>query len=266
VAPTVDLTGRKYGRLTVLSYVGGSRACRWLCQCDCGVQKPINGGSIRSGKTISCGCARVGRVTHGMSRLTEYHIWKGMIDRCSRKKNRSYSIYGGRGITVCQEWRSDFLSFFAHVGPRPTTGHSIERVDVNGNYEPGNCVWATREQQFSNMQKTIYVMLDGEKMSLSQAIRRVDPRASFSSVKYRLERGWDLRDAITLRGQQTRSDKHLTWDDVREIRGKYKAGRKGFGAIALGRLYGISQSMVQSIVKNKAWVESPTKASAGAEG
>lgn len=156
-----DLTGTRFGRLVVVSraeYKGGQPA--WYCLCDCGQGKVCLGTNLKSGKSQSCGCLRNEMVSerslkHGNRRgvgktSREYETWCSMIGRCETDTNTSYHNYGARGITVCERWRSSFDNFLADMGERPSPKHSLDRIDVNGNYEPSNCRWVTKEEQMRN--------------------------------------------------------------------------------------------------------------------
>lgn len=161
---TIDLTGRVVGQLTVLRFVesrkdaGGHARRRWLVRCSCGTEKTVQAGHLLSGATLSCGCLNTAvvlklRTKHGRRWTPEYRTWCAMIDRCHREKNINFANYGGRGIRVCDEWRKSFQAFFDHVGPKPTAAHSIDRIDVDGNYEPGNVRWVTKAVQAVNTRK-----------------------------------------------------------------------------------------------------------------
>lgn len=155
------------GRLTIKCYVGNSR---WLCLCDCGAHTIVGGGSLRSGHTTSCGCFRRQMVgdhfrTHGKSGTAEHQIWKHVIRRCCSKTSPSYYKYGAKGITVCDRWRNSFADFLTDMGPRPTSKHSIDRYPNGaGNYEPGNCRWATSSEQSVNRKTTKFFDFDGQRL------------------------------------------------------------------------------------------------------
>jgi hypothetical protein len=157
--PIVDMTGLTFGRLTAIRYVGRSR---WLCQCRCGAIAEVDGGSMRIGTTKSCGCllkeARRNNEhnkKHGMRGTSTYHIWTSMKQRCYNEKAINYHNYGGRGIKVCDRWLNSFENFLSDMGERPE-GKSLDRYpDNDGNYEPGNCRWASSKTQCRNRRNNV---------------------------------------------------------------------------------------------------------------
>jgi hypothetical protein len=147
-----DRTNVRYGRLVAVSRATSTPKVSWVCLCDCGNQVTVQGASLTSGLTQSCGCLRNERVslaitTHKMSYTPEYHAFKHARDRCINKKNKAYHNYGGRGIAFSYGTINEFID---DIGLKPTPQHSLDRIDVNGHYEPGNCRWATSKVQMLN--------------------------------------------------------------------------------------------------------------------
>jgi len=159
----VELTGKKFGRLTVVgfSHVGGGQSY-WFCKCECGGTKTTRAYSITSGHTQSCGClsretwTAIGKKskTHGMSETVEFRTWASIKERCLNKNSTAWKNYGGKGITICRTWRESFNLFYRDMGKRPP-GTSIDRINNAGNYTPGNCRWATKDQQMANRSVTL---------------------------------------------------------------------------------------------------------------
>ena len=157
----VDMTGQTYGQLLVVSKapIGKSKVANWLCRCSCGNELVVQRGGLIYGGTVSCGCKRaLGRApTHGHKRgggngTPEYMSWRSMRMRCTKPTAKGYKYWGGRGITVCGRWLNSFENFYSDMGPRPA-GTSLDRIDNNGNYEPGNCRWATGPEQRANQRR-----------------------------------------------------------------------------------------------------------------
>ena len=159
---TIDETGHRYGGLVVIQKVESPKkilGASWLCQCDCGSTIIVQGGTLRAGHQTSCGCGKHKRESvtkHGMSGTPEYKTWWGMICRCNHRGNTAFRNYGARGIKVAEEWqdsRMGFINFFNHVGEKPSLEHSLDRINNDGDYRPGNVRWATPKEQTENRRK-----------------------------------------------------------------------------------------------------------------
>lgn len=151
--------GERFGRLVIHEFIGSdSRHPRVRCLCDCGKWCEPHWGNVKRGVTQSCGCLHNEQLskrakTHGLTKTIEYRIWADMISRCERPTATGYKDYGDRGIGVCQTWRQSFVAFLADVGQRPSPLHSIDRINNDGNYEPGNVRWATKSEQRLNQRR-----------------------------------------------------------------------------------------------------------------
>jgi hypothetical protein len=206
----VDHVGEKFGRLVVVAFHhrGSRRESFWLCECACGQRTVAAWGNLRSGDIKSCGClhdevAGDARRTHGKSKTRTYLIWKTMVKRCSNRNDQKWDRYGGRGIKVCDSWRSSFENFLADMGEAPT-GKSIDRYpDNDGHYEPGNCRWATAKQQSRNTSKNLVIEVDGERKPLCDWA--VNSPVTAQTISYRLKRGMSPSDAVNQPSRTFRS-------------------------------------------------------------
>jgi hypothetical protein len=200
-----DVVGQTFGFLTVIADAPDRhRSFRvQVVSCVCGTIKTVSLNALRKGEIKSCGCMKVAlgiaaNTRHGYSAKggrAEYNAWGSMRERCHNPRHHSYSRYGGRGITVCDWWRSDFANFLADMGPRPSPAHSLDRIDNNGNYEPGNCRWATIDQQASNKRTNVKVSAFGETLHMREWSRRTG--LSASGIKRRLAHGWSPERALS---------------------------------------------------------------------
>jgi hypothetical protein len=194
----LNLEGQKFGRMLVLSRQGlsSSKNRMWLCRCDCGVEKVVIGKCLVNGETKSCGCLNREVSRRNLDRTkgtgwtrnhrVEYSTWTDMLARCRNPKRSQFKNYGGRGILVCDRWLN-FENFLADMGIRPP-GMSIDRIDVNGNYEPANCRWATRKMQMSNRRNNTFIFVDGTKVTISEAADRHG--IGRATLRNRIARGW----------------------------------------------------------------------------
>ena len=195
-----DLTGRRFGMLTV---AGRERSpndrSRWLCNCDCGCRIITRGDLLRRGGARSCGCTRKPHnnrtvVKHGLHNTRIYTIWANIKARCNNPKSKAYPAYGGRGIKMCDEWAKDFREFFKAVG-HPPEGRSLERIDNDKGYFPGNMRWATAKDQARNRRSTRLVNIDGNNISLAEAAESAS--IPYSTAISRLDRGWSIERALS---------------------------------------------------------------------
>lgn len=160
-----NITGLKFGRLTVIRRAPNNKhgGSQWLCVCECGQQKIITGGALNNGRTRSCGCLHkeqnatgIYRGTHFMTNTKDFRRWIGMRERCYNQKNKAYKNYGGRGISVHSEWENNFKAFYDHIIQLENygkEGYTLDRINNDGNYEPGNVRWATRSEQSLNTRR-----------------------------------------------------------------------------------------------------------------
>jgi hypothetical protein len=179
-----DISGRRFGRLTAIRRVAKNqhRKSMWLFKCECGNEAVISISHAMNGHTQSCGCLHLEvllqrSVTHGQARVKrrsgEYGVWSGIRARCRNKNDLGYKNYGGRGVKVCERW-NNFENFLADMGPRPSPKHQIERIDNDGDYEPGNCRWATRIEQANNRRNNHFITMGGRTLSIADWARKID--------------------------------------------------------------------------------------------
>lgn len=169
----IDLNGKTFGRLQVVGRLESSvKSTRWLCLCECGKETSPTSFNLRSGITKSCGCLaneRTGKrlKKHGFCSNPLYRTWHGMHGRCKNPKDRSYRLYGGRGIKVCRRWQS-VENFIKDMGEKPSMDHSLDRIDPNGDYSPENCRWSTYADQQSNKRCSRFIEWNGKSMTCAQ--------------------------------------------------------------------------------------------------
>lgn len=193
----VDLTRRKINKWTVIKIAQRRRrVIYWLCECECGTVRAVGGGNLRSGRSKGCGCDRRGGFlpTHGKTGTKIHRTWGMMRSRCANQKLASWKNYGARGIRVCKRW-DRFENFYADMGEPPTANHSIERINNDGNYEPGNCRWATREEQNRNTRRTRFYEMNGVKKTPAEWAEAHGLPAK--AVRKRLWKGWPIERAVT---------------------------------------------------------------------
>lgn len=198
-----NYTGKTFGRLLVLECAGRDKHnnALWNCQCICGASTLTSSLKLTRGYTRSCGClqrdlASMRATTHGMSKSAEFNIWGHIKRRCFDQRTPQWDDYNGRGITMCEEWRHSFEAFFKNVGPRPTKAHTIERINNNGNYEPGNVRWATRLEQNRNTRVTRFLTHNGVTKCLGEWAEELNLNSA--TLGQRIDRQhWSIAEAVT---------------------------------------------------------------------
>lgn len=190
----IDMTGQRFGALVAVRPArrNATGGYVWHFKCDCGVECEATGSEVRYGRIVSCPtCSekrkRAAVTTHGLTRHPLYSVWGAMKNRCFNPGTDRYCDYGGRGITVCDRWANSFENFLSDMGDRPTGKHTIERKDTNGNYEPNNCVWATRSEQANNKRNNRQITIDGVTKTLAQWAEVSG--VTESGIRGRLKRG-----------------------------------------------------------------------------
>lgn len=212
IIPHEELIGKRFGRLVVQSVLPVSRLPRqYLCLCDCGRQSTPAKGSLLGGRTRSCGCLEAetrkrgfGR-KHGYYSHPLYNLWRKMIERCYKHTNIGYRNYGARGIKVCEAWKTSFESFVADMGSRPSLDHSVDRIDNDGDYEPGNCRWATPKEQRRNARDNRVLEFRGIRKCVSEWADELG--MTDDVILKRLKYGWSVEEALTTPYQRGKHNK-----------------------------------------------------------
>lgn len=187
----VDLTGKKFGRLSVIKRKGSNLPVKWVCKCECGKTTVVDASHLKDGHTRSCGCLMKEIVskthsTHGMSKSPEYSVWNSMKDRCYNANNIEFDSYGGRGVEVCDRWRYSFENFYNDMGNKPRR-KSLDRIDSNGDYSPDNCKWSNYIEQNNNKRNNILVSNNGITLTLGQWAR--EKGINYGTLKWRYYQG-----------------------------------------------------------------------------
>ncbi len=257
-----DETGKTYGRWTVLRKTDKRSAAQtimWECQCSCEAKTIalVSSSGLRNGHSKSCGCLQreisgkiIGErsITHGESRggrTAEYTIWKTMVQRCTDSNCEAYKYYGGRGITVCQRWLDSLPAFIEDMGRRPSSKHSIDRIDVNGNYEPSNCRWATATEQGRNKRNNVRYEFEGEMLILPEISERVGVDARLLGL--RLNRYDVPMNEAVVPGNRIRK---LTEADVTVIKQRLRNGER---VSVIAKDYNVGAGTISHIKVGRQW-------------
>lgn len=194
--PVADILGRRFSKLVVIERLGSKNGkSNWLCKCDCGEVTESIASNLLNGSIKSCGCFRrevlaTSKLSHGKSGTRTHNIWRDMLKRC-----KTHPRYAGRGIKVCDRWLT-FENFLSDMGDPPTSRHSIERKNNDGNYEPGNCAWIHISKQSLNTSRTRRITIDGETKPLSEWCRQYNKR--YGLVLDRIDKlNWPIMKALT---------------------------------------------------------------------
>lgn len=195
-----NLQGKTFGGLFVVERRGSDEKGQalWLCRCSCGKEKVIRGHDLKGG-VKSCGCSRIkntGLYKHGLSQTKLHGIWRSIKGRCYNQNNKSYGFYGGRGIRMCEEWFSDFVSFYDWCYANGyKDGLQIDRIDTNGDYSPDNCRWVNKIAQANNTRRNMNITMNGQTKTMAEWCRELG--LNYHSVQTRTYKGWNPVLALT---------------------------------------------------------------------
>lgn len=201
----IDLTDKRFGKLVVIRRIQNKgNQPMWECACDCGNRVVVSGGHLRSGHTRSCGCFHLQRqkewnFKHGKVNHPLYRVWRGIIDRTTLPNNKAYHCYGGRGIAMNQKWKDDFRNFYDWaLDSGYKKGLSIDRIDVNGNYEPGNCRWVTQKVNCNNKRKNVRISFNGETHTATEWSEITG--VNLGTLLARYHKNWSVEEILYGRG------------------------------------------------------------------
>lgn len=205
----VDMAGQRYGRVLVLEFSHRDKKLRqtkWKCLCDCGKVVILNGKTLRSGKSKSCGCYRsdlkrelaykLGKrnITHGCTKTSEYLVWINMHNRCYKEKDCSYKYYGAKGVIVCDRWK-EFTNFLEDMGNKPDSNYTLDRINPYGNYTPDNCRWVTKKDQQRNRREHKLLTHNGKTQCISIWAEEVG--LTTNCLWRRIDNGWSVEKALS---------------------------------------------------------------------
>jgi hypothetical protein len=214
----IDIQCIRFGRLIALrlhGQRGDNGAAMWECHCDCGSTVSAPGHCLRRGQVKSCGCLKIEKGSANLKRMREagmmpqlrhgdakagreapeWSLWHSVKGRCDPMRRHPNPDYAGRGIRMCEEWRNSYEAFLAYVGRRPSPEHTLDRIEVNGHYEPGNVRWATKMEQARNRRNSCWIECDGRRATLAEWAERTGLKNT--TIRNRIRAGWSVRDALT---------------------------------------------------------------------
>lgn len=196
----IDLTGEKFYKLTVINRAeskrqkSGKLVTYWNCKCDCGNLTQVRGCDLRNGHIKSCGCLQK---KHGLAKTRIYVAWHHMIQRCYYSNCKAYENYGARGISICDDWKNDFMNFYNwSMNNGYQDNLSIDRINVNGNYEPNNCRWADDFTQRRNKRNNKYFCINGDMKTITDWAKQYGIKSNV--VRERIKKGWSIEDALNI--------------------------------------------------------------------
>lgn len=202
--PRIDLIGKTISNFTIVELAApDSGRIMWRCRCSCGNERVLRQTALLQGRPRQCSSCHIqqigaGNKRHGHSvgyhRSPEHRVWSNMCNRCHNPNNPKYPRYGGRGISVCERWL-DFANFLADMGLRPSAQHTIERKNNNGDYEPGNCCWATWKQQARNTSRCLYLEFAGKRQTATEW--SAETGIGYPLLLWRIHKGWGTERALT---------------------------------------------------------------------
>lgn len=210
----IDLTGQKFGKWSVIEKAkspdGYEHQQFWRCVCECGTEHIRKGSQLRYAERKGCkqSCQRCAATNHGMTGSSEFMIWNQMRDRCRRPAHHAFHRYGGRGISVCERWES-FENFFKDMGARPSSEHSLDRIDNNADYSPENCRWTTAKTQSRNQERTVLLTHMGKTQCIMDWA--IETGLSHAAISMRIKTlGWSVAEALS-----TPAGKPCNWRGTR---------------------------------------------------
>jgi len=245
----IDLTGQRFGKWTVVSKstspAGYEHQQFWLCRCDCGTEHVRKGGQLRwaEKKGLKQSCQRCAATNHGMTDTPEFIAWNSMNVRCKNPSHKFFHRYGGRGIKICERW-SEFVNFYADMGPRPTKFHSLDRIDNNLGYSPENCRWVTQRMQKVNQERTVMISHNGKTQCMMDW--SIETGISHAVIWHRINKlGWSDCDAVSIKNGKSFNWRGTSHKDAK----KYEANGQSHTLKEWGEILKLHPSSLSGRIK-----------------